>query len=74
MSRFDSHLKRIEKRLMAQESKRFSGSLAEALREYAISGKLSDHPGFKAEVLKWQECLRQMIATMPGPVKESPHD
>jgi hypothetical protein len=65
MARFDSHLKRIEQRLRAQEAKRLSGSFAEALREFSESGKLPDHPGMKAEILKWHETLRQMVATMP---------
>jgi hypothetical protein len=69
MARFDSHLKRIEQRLRAQEAKRLSGSFAEALREFSTSGKLPDHPGMRAEILKWSEILRQMVDTMPRPTK-----
>ncbi len=69
MAKFDSHLKRIEKRLRTQESKRISGNIAEALREHATSGKLPDHPGLREEVLRVQQCTLAMMETLPKTTK-----
>ena len=73
MARYDSHVRRLEKRLKHQETKRVSGNIAKALKEFTVTGELPKHPGLKRAVLQFQEAAREMVGTLPDtPVSLAP--
>ena len=69
MARFDTHLKRLEKRLQFLESEKLQGSIIKALQEHGKTGKLPDHPGLRKVVLKYIRAAQYMSETLPQTTK-----
>jgi hypothetical protein len=69
MARYDSHVKRLEKRLRQQEFKKISGNIQKALQLNAETGELPSHLGLRNFILRIKETTRQMAETLPGMTK-----
>jgi hypothetical protein len=71
MSRFLSSYRRLEKKLSAMEARAGISDLGEAMRSYALTGELPEHPGAKETLLRYIAGGKIMLATLPGPGPET---
>jgi hypothetical protein len=69
MSRYDSHLRRLENKVKQLEQRRISGNIGKALREYGHTGELPLHEGLRHAVLRIINAVQLMKQTMPGTTK-----
>ena len=65
MSRYDSHLKRLEAKINDIEAKLLLRDFPKLYREYAETGLLPANKLLRNEILKWKICVKQMIDTLP---------
>ncbi len=65
MSRYDSHLRRLENKLKQLEKQKISGNISIALREYGQSRELPQHEGLRQAVLRIVTAARLMTETLP---------
>jgi hypothetical protein len=69
MSRYDSHLRRLERKVKRLEQQRISGNIGKALREYGQTGELPLHAGLRHAVLRIINSAQLMKQTMPGTIE-----
>jgi hypothetical protein len=72
MTRFLGNWRRLVKRLESLEGQYGTGgSLPQAMRTFAATGALPEHPGLRSLLLKHQAAAEDMRSTLPGmPVEE----
>jgi hypothetical protein len=66
MSRFLSSFRRLAKKLRKLEAEHGVGNLGEALRQYALNGKLPADQGLRNRLWEHLAYAEAMAATLPG--------